>query len=249
MLDRRYALGAGPDFPVNFARRGAAPQFNIDLTLYAWLPAFDGEVGLAGRTFELGSDSSSFGSDFFDADKLYGAFGLAGFHYGRVHGFFNASWANVEYGRTITGLGETNLRLEETILDFGAGYDVVNKPSFMLVPFLGARFASVETHVSTDLLGDLPGESIDRLFPVAGISGRYSLSQDWWLAGSADFGAIEGDQTWSAYAVVGYRIDLFGAPASLVLGYRVLQLNVDEAAFSGDITEHGIVFGINFRAL
>ena len=226
-----------------------ANEFNIDLTLYFWLPAIDGEIGLSGQTFELGAEDSSVPGDFFGADKLYGAFGLAGLHYGRFHGFVNASWANIEYGRTVPLLGETTMRVEETVFDFTAGYDVINEPSFMLVPFAGARYARVETHVSADALGDLPNEAVDQLFPVIGIAGRYALSQDWWLAGSADVGAVSGDHTWGAYAVVGYKVDLFGAPASLVLGYRILKLDVTEGGFSGDVIEHGLLFGLNFRAL
>jgi hypothetical protein len=227
----------------------AARQFNIDLTLYLWLPAVDGEVGLAGQTFEVGAEDSSVPGDFFESDKLYGAFGLAGLHYGRIHGFINASWANVEYGRSVPLLGETEMRIEETVLDFGAGYDVLNEPSGMLVPFVGGRYARVETHISAGALGDLPTEAVDQLFPVVGLSGRYNLSQDWWLAGAADIGTVGGDHTWGAYAVVGYKIALFGAPASLVLGYRVLKLDVTEGSFSGDVIEHGLMFGLNFRAL
>jgi hypothetical protein len=221
----------------------------VDLTLYFWLPAVDGDIGLAGRTFEVGADDSDMASDFFEADKLYGAFGYAGLHYGRMHGFINASWANVEYGRTLPGFGSTKLRVEETVFDFGAGYDVVKAPSTIIVPFVGGRYARVEPHVSTATFGDLQSDAIDQLFPIIGIVARHDLSVDWWVAGAADIGAIDGDQTWSAYAAVGYRIELFGMPASLVLGYRALKLDVTDGSFSGDVIEHGLMFGLNFRAL
>jgi hypothetical protein len=189
-----------------------------------------------------------FWDDFFEADRIYGAFGLFEAGYGAWHGFVNLSRANIEYGQTVRGLGDVDLSIEETVIDAGIGYDVTTRPDLKIAPFFGGRYARADLEASAASIGSLSTD-IDRLFPIVGVSARYELSPSWWLAGAADVGLIGGDETWSAYALVGYRVAPFGLPASLILGYRALKLDVTEASpnQSVDVLQHGFIFGLNFR--
>jgi hypothetical protein len=81
------------------------------------------------------------------------------------------------------------------------------------------------------------------------VGGRITVefSPKWFasLDGSVGgFGLDNVSFTGSALGKVGYRTRLFGVPASVEAGYKVLSVKVDKSVLTSDVIIHGAFLGL-----
>lgn len=84
----------------------------------------------------------------------------------------------------------------------------------------------------------------DWIDPILGVRTEWNIHDKWFLAGRSDIGGfgVGSDLTWSVQGTVGYR---FTGNVSAELGYRYLDTDYKDGAFTYDMAEHGIFTGLN----
>lgn len=87
-------------------------------------------------------------------------------------------------------------------------------------------------------------EEKDWIDPILGVRGQWNFNDKWFLAGRSDIGGfgVGSDFVWSVQGTVGYR---FTEKVSAELGYRYLDTDYQDGAFTYDMAEHGIFTGLN----
>lgn len=87
-------------------------------------------------------------------------------------------------------------------------------------------------------------EDKDWFDPILGVRAQWNFNDKWFLAGRSDIGgfSVGSDLTWSVQGTVGYR---FTEKVSAELGYRYLDTDYKDGAFTYDMAEHGIFTGLN----
>lgn len=82
--------------------------------------------------------------------------------------------------------------------------------------------------------------------PILGVRSQWNLGEKWFLAGRSDVGgfSVGSDLTWSVQGTVGYR---FTEKVSAELGYRYLDTDFQDGAFTYDMSTSGIFTGLNIR--
>jgi opacity protein-like surface antigen len=73
-----------------------------------------------------------------------------------------------------------------------------------------------------------------------------NINEKWYLAGKSDIGGfgVGSDFAWSLQGTVGYN---FTDKVPSEIGYRYLQTDYEDGAFTYDIAEHGFYLGLNVR--
>ncbi|GAB4066837.1 hypothetical protein GCM10028812_16880 [Ancylobacter sonchi] len=132
----------------------------------------------------------------------------------------------------------------ETFAGFaGVGYSVLQGPGGNLDVVGGMRV----WHVSTDI--DFHGQSLDGrrgrdsatwVDGLAGLKGRYDLTDKLYLTGWGLVGAGGADLDWDVGGGVGYA---FNERLSLMVGYRALGVDYSQDGFLFDVVEQGPMLG------
>ena len=87
--------------------------------------------------------------------------------------------------------------------------------------------------------------------PLIGLSTLWDLSERWAVQLKGDIGGIAfgSDFAWDAFALIGYRFDLFGKNnAAVFAGYRALHQDYTDGSgddkFKWDVTLDGPILGL-----
>ena len=136
----------------------------------------------------------------------------------------------------------------ETFTGFLAGaYSVVSSDAGYLDVVAGARLWSAKTELSFDggfLDGLSATDSATWVDGLAGIRGRFNLTDRIYLTGWGLVGAGGADIDWDAAGAIGYQFnDQFSATA----GYRALGVDYDKDGFVFDVVQQGPILGMTMR--
>ena len=130
---------------------------------------------------------------------------------------------------------------------FGAGYSVLADERGYLDIVAAARVWNVSTDISFSggiLDGVDVSDSATWIDGLAGVRGRYALTDNFYLMGWGLVGAGEDDIDWDVAGGIGYR---FNDAISAIAGYRALGVNYEEDGFLSNAAPQGPVRGFVFR--
>jgi len=227
------AAAQAPPQPSQASWPPPGPRFSVDLTVYGWLPSTHGQIS-------AGPFSVSGNQNFWDADALIGAMVLVDATYGRWRLMVNNVYGYQRFDLSRPILGEVTQRTQLYLFELAGGYDILQngfgepigpperprQRQITFGPYAGMRL--VWTRNELDAQGLSPATESTNVAPIFGMRGRVDVSERWWLGGGGDLGGAGALRlTWSVYGSVGYRLELFGRPASLMAGYRALGLQLN----------------------
>lgn len=235
--------------------------WRVEFTPWIWLMGVDGDLGVQGAVVEVGR---SFVDILDSSDSLFALSGRLEAGYERFGVYVDGFYADlgVEDVQGPEELGDVDIEFDQTILDFGVMWRVVNrKPEapgarrgrdLTLDLYAGGRWSALELELRPT---EAESQSDDAAWvdPIVGAKAVIPFTDDWRIMVSADIGGfgVASDLTWGATGVLGYDFELFGVPTSAMIGYRAIAWDyTDESGprrFTWDIVQHGLIIGLNFR--
>lgn len=249
-IARALLLGALAAPPVLAADPAPPPAGGGDwaytASLYLW------GAGLSGDIAQFGLPTVHVDSDFSDIlDDLDFAFMAMGeARKDRLSLFGDIMYTKISPGSaTPRGIVATGVELtsETTAALLGAGYTVLQGARGQLDLVAAARLwhASADVAFTGGLLDGVSRSDSDQwVDALAGVRGRYSLSEHVYLTGWGLVGAGQADLDWDVAVIIGYEFnDRFAA----VAGYRALGVDYSDDDFVFDVVQQGPLLGAVFR--
>jgi hypothetical protein len=241
-------FSAAPAFAADLVQAPVEPaapamvvnDWKVQLTLYGWATALNGDVGLRGLP-PVDVDESF--SDIFD--QLDGAImGSLFLSNGRFMLLTDLVWAklsdSVEFG-PFGGTADYEQRL--LIAQAAAGYTLpLGIPNLELSATAGVRYNRLKAELDIDL-GLLPiGISREGtknwIDPTVGLFMHYEINDRWFINALADIGGfgVGSDLTAQGFASIGY---MWTQSVSTAVGYRAIYTDYSKDGFVYDTTMHG----------
>lgn len=269
-----FAQSAEPDASTPPVETDAAhSDFNSSLTLYLWAVSTSGDVTTNGVTV---SADASFIDVIDNADTVFGLMGAVDLQYKQLVFQIHPTWMRVtaeEQGAGAMGVPiEADFETDVLWFEGLAGWRFIDREvdgpesgrRWHLDGFVGGRVTYLETDLGLRALGavTLPDGTVLPAGTKVGVSDSeawfdpfigarvgYDLSRTWTLELRADIGGfgVGSEFSWQAIAFLGWRFDLFGADAALLLGYRALGQDYQDNDFEWDVIAHGPAIGLNIR--
>ncbi|MCC2609366.1 hypothetical protein ABK249_11375 [Neorhizobium sp. Rsf11] len=233
-------------FIIPEAKPAVSDGWTFAVSPYFWGAGISGDVGQFGLpAVHLESD---FGDILKDLDFGFMAVGEA--RYDRFSIFGDVIYTKVSSGAS-TPLGIVAERVDATSETFaglvGAGYAVFQDGPSNIDVVAGARVwhASTEISFSGGLLGGVSAkDSATWVDAMAGVRGRYFLTDNLYLSAWALVGAGQADLDWDLAAGIGYQ---FNDRISAVAGYRALGVDYSNDGFVFDVVQQGPILGLVVR--
>jgi len=233
-------------FIIPETKPAASDGWTFAASPYFWGAGISGDVGQFGLpAVHLQSD---FGDILKDLDFGFMAIGEA--RYDRFSIFGDVIYTKVSSGAS-TPLGIVAERVDATSETFaglvGAGYAVFQDGPSNIDVVAGARVwhASTEISFSGGLLGGVSAkDSATWVDAMAGVRGRYFLTDNLYLSAWALVGAGQADLDWDLAAGIGYE---FNDRISAVAGYRALGVDYSNDGFVFDVVQQGPILGLVVR--
>lgn len=146
-------------------------------------------------------------------------------------------------GLTIDAVADADI--ETTIVSFGAGYQLVDKPDYTMYGTFGVRYLGLDLEADVDIARQSfhIDEGDDVWDAVVGLSGEARFGENWFVPWIVDVGTGQSDLTWQAGAGIGYR---FGRN-DLVLGYRHMEWDLPDDQLVTNYYQSGPILLWNFR--
>lgn len=144
-----------------------------------------------------------------------------------------------------TPLGEFEARLKEWTLQGSVLYTVADTGNTVLDLGAGGRYMGIDAKLNTPLNTADLSASEGWVDPILVARLRQQITEKFYGMLYGDIGGFgaSSDLTWQALAAAGYS---FNETVSLLAGYRALGYDYDQAGFRFDVTESGLVFGLQF---
>ena len=263
------ASAEGGDAPLSSAEPGvllesgtSADPWRVEFRAWAWLMGVEGDIGVRGRTTEV---SASFLDVLEGSDSLFAFSGRLEVAYNGFGAFIDGMYADVgaEDQTGTAGRAAIDIEFEQTILDFGLMYRVVDTPPraegaaanwrhLTVDLYAGGRYSGLDIEIDPDRVAPRQADE-SWLDPIVGAKAIFPIAERWHAELNGDIGGfgVSSDLTWSATAVVGYDFEMFGTPASVLLGYRVIGWDYTEGSgnpeFVWDLFQHGVILGLDLR--
>jgi len=137
-----------------------------------------------------------------------------------------------------------NYDLKSLLINAGVGYNLIEAESGILDMIGGIRYADIEASVRTEaFLNRDISRSKDFTDFFIGVKGHRNINENWYIPYEADIGTGDTDLSWQAFAGVGYRYDW----GDVKLGYRHLELEMEDDAFVEDFVLSGPVIGASIK--
>lgn len=234
--------------------------WRIGVATWVWVLGLEGDVGVRGRSAQI---DASF-VDIVDAsDSILAFSGRVEVAYKRFGMYADGFYADlgVEEATGPRGVGNVEIEYQQTIIDFGAMYRILdrepagravnNHHTFTIDLYAGGRYSSVELSLDPRNLSERSHKE-NWIDPIFGAKLLLPITESWHIAFTGDVGGfgVASDLTWGATAVVGYDFKLFDFPASAMLGYRAIGWDYtsdDSSSFDLEVIEHGIILGFAMR--
>jgi len=153
---------------------------------------------------------------------------------------------------------ETDIDMKNYFITFAGGYNLLKTDKASMDILLGARYLNLDMDVELDVSVEtnLPISDRDIIKQAAGnlsvdgdvwdaivgVRGEVTLNKDWYLAYLADYGGGDSERTWQVYGAVSRK---FGW-GDVMLGYRHLEYEFDDAEFIKELEYDGPVVGAKF---
>ncbi len=213
---------------------------------YFWAAGISGTAGQFG--LPPAKMQSDFGSLFNDLDFSF--MGIIEGHYDRYSLF-----SDIIYTKISTG-GQTPLGVFSKSVDvtsqtfsgfFGGGYSLLENGRSRLDAVVGGRvwYASTEISFNGGLFDGHSGrDSAAWVDAVAGIRGKYFLTDDLYFSGWGVVGAGQAKIDWDVAGTIGYQ---FRDNLSAVAGYRALGVDYSHDGFVYDVVQKGPILGMVFH--
>ena len=244
------AMGAALAVP-----NAAAPDWDYNATLYAWLPGISGKSRFPGNERSATVDAS----DILGALNMtfMGALEVKKGQWSMLADAIYLDLENTDYGDIGLPLGGSiNTSVTQSVVGwqfgFYGGYSLLQDERNDLRAIAGVRYLTVDVgvnlHLSGPLPGGLPGRNFkaeaDLLDGVVGLRGRYKLNANWFIPYHVDVGTGDSESTWQAFGGIGYRADW----GDISLQYRHLEWNQDssKAVQSLGFSGGGVAFHFPF---
>lgn len=254
------ALGIGLAASAAMAQQGTVANPTLDpsawryeLALYLWGTEVSGSVD--GTDFELGFDQIVENLNF----ALMG--GLKAYK-GPWMTYGELTYASVRQdgsaSHTVqTGLPDVSFKVDAvvdsdfqtTVVNFGGGYRLVERPNTMLYGTFGVRYLSLDSDLTLDVTVGQFGRSYktewdeDYWDAVVGIAGRTAFNDRWFLQYLADIGTGQSEMTWQAGLGIGYNL----GRSDIVLGYRQMEWDLPDDDLIDEYTMAGPILLWNYR--
>jgi len=140
----------------------------------------------------------------------------------------------------------TNVQMKSWIVTPTVAYRVVDSGLWDLDVLAGARYLYIAPYISVvnNSVVDTSGSGWDG---IVGLKANYELNEKWFMPCAFDIGTGDSDQTWQAFAGVGYKYENF----DVIAGYRHLEWEFDNSD-AGDgalnsLNISGPIIGIKYR--
>jgi hypothetical protein len=238
-----------------------ADRWRTELNTWVWVLGIEGDIGARGVKVDA---SASFGDILEASDSIFAFSGRLELGCGRIGGFVDGLYSKlgVEDVQGPEGVGKVDIEFEQTVLDFGLMYRVVDcephgdaaggRRDTTIDLYAGGRYNDLELTLSPSGSGDRSA-SRDWLDPIIGAKAVVPFAERWHIAVNGDVGGFgaASDFTWSATAVVGYDFALFNLPASVTAGYRAIGWDYQDGSgrdgFTWDVVQHGFILGLGLK--
>ncbi|HEY9129093.1 MAG TPA: hypothetical protein VIN02_04585 [Sulfurovum sp.] len=212
-----------------------------EVTIYGWLPSISATTPLPD------SGESIDGGDILDNLKMV----FMGNYSGRNDTwsvFTDVIYMDVGNSKTYTfpndDVASVGYDLKALLINAGLGYNLVDTEAGILDLIGGVRYADIEAAVSTELFTDrsVTG-SVDFTDFFIGVRGYKNINENWYIPYEADIGTGDTELSWQVYAGVGYRYDW----GDIKLGYRYLELDMEDGSLIEDLTLNGALLGVSIK--
>lgn len=241
-----FAGSAEKPAVIDESAKASKSPWRFRITPYAWLPSTSGSIGAGPLSADAGVSSSKILS------KLQlGAMLDIEVDYERWSFENDLVYAKLESStdKTQPFFGELKTTAYELFWTSYLGYRVIDTKRFTMDLQGGFRLISLglEGQLTPGLL---PGRSRNWtrtwVDPVVGLRTRTYLNDWLFLPIRGDIGGFgaNSELTWQALAGVGAQVSRWFA---LVVGYRAIGYNYDQAGFRYDVNTHGPIVGLNFE--
>lgn len=231
-------------------------SWGVEFVPYLWLANLSGQLSLP-RTPTIPVNPSF--SDL-SSNLNSGFAGVIDLRYRRWHLISDNSWVSLKVSEdVVAGPADFNATLEPAVA-FGTvalAYEIPLVKSFSLETYLAARWwhVTVDSRLMGDVTSPGPGgavipfdgsQSITQSWAnaIVGARARYQISDRWRVSAAADIGGGNADLDWSFLASVGFDINRY---LGLTLGWRILGVDYSNQGFVYDITQSGMLLGLNLR--
>jgi len=229
-----------------------APVANSDwehqLTIYGWLPTFDGTFKYS---LDDGSEEESDASLLDNLDTFF----MATYEVRKDKWSFltdviylGMSGAETKEGRVTTTVFEQEFTA--WLLSFYGGYNLIDNGSSRLDIIGGMRYFSLDVDASITLEGPLGRDpsiarspSFELYDAVIGVKGAYDINENWYMPYLFDIGAGDTALTWQAQASLGYRFDW----GDVLATYRYIHYEKDDTRLVEDFDLYGPKVGVVFH--
>jgi hypothetical protein len=250
--EKRLDLTIRPDAVSEISTRSASPQtdpsddWQFQFSPYFWLAGLHGTSGIGNRTIQV---QESFG-DVFDALN-FAFMGMLEARKGKFISLTDFEFVSVSDEKATPGplFSTVNAGFKTFIFDQEVGYRLLEnaEKGASLNVLGGVRVWRVKTDLEFGA-GFLPATRVEDsrswVDAVGGLDGRMALSRKLFLTGKFDLGGGGSQFTWKVFAGAGYNLN---PKITLVLGYRVLDVDYDKNNFVFDMNERGPIMGLLFR--
>ena len=217
----------------------AEEGWSYKITPYLWAMGVDGDIG-------VGPVVDSVDVNFVDAvqDMEFGGMLSAEADYGPWSILGDVAYLQLKEDED-TVVGEFEAKLKQWLVQGAAAYSVVKTDQTILDLGLGGRYLSLDTTLNT------PANTADReasegwADPIIVVRVRQMFTEKFYGVLYGDIGGfgVSADLTWQLMAAAGYACTDW---CSLLLGYRYLDYDYEDDAFSFDAAESGLVLGVQF---
>lgn len=221
------------------------------ITIYGWLPTFDGQL-----TFDIpdsigGGEGESDGSLIDNLDAVF----MADYEVRKDKWSFLADmvYLGMSGGEDIVDRKRIGVSVDEEftawIVSGYAGYNLIDSGNYRLDIIGGMRYFSfdLEGTLSLDVLNFTPTATINPSFEVydavVGVKGEYAINENWYIPYLFDIGAGDTDLTWQGQASLAYRFDW----GDVLATYRYLHYEKDDLRLVEDFDLYGPKVGVVFH--
>lgn len=224
----------------------AERDWGVEVVPYLWLASLNGEVALPA------TPSIPVGVTFSDlATNLNGGFaGLLDARWRRWHLISDNMWVSLNSSPSPSAGPVTSADVDLTVA-FGTvalAYELPVFEEVALDAYMGARWwlVGVDASLTTGGPGSPIQEDISPVWAsfVVGTRARYRINDRWRVNAQFDIGGAEASLDWSLMGGVGYD---FNQHVGVTAAYRVLGVNFSRDGFKYDVTQHGLLLGVNLR--
>ncbi|MEJ5083384.1 MULTISPECIES: hypothetical protein [unclassified Ochrobactrum] len=242
-------MAIAADVPVEPAVSQTAGQevepdgWRFSASPYFWAAGVSGTAGQFGLPpVKMNSD---FGSLFKELDFSF--MGVIEGHYESYSLLTDIIYTKISAGgRTPYGVLSNSVDIKSETFSgfFGGGYSLLQEGKSRLDMVAGARVWYASTEISFDgglFDGHSGRDSAAWVDAVAGMRGKYFLTNDFYFSGWGVVGGGQAKMDWDVAGTFGYQ---FKENLSAVAGYRALGVDYSHDGFVYDVVQKGPILGL-----